>query len=198
MSVLLQFARAGVAVDEVVREGIASDGLSLSTLASVPNAVAHPALAPFVQRTTLRNPVDGLAGGTDKFNSVDDVMTSFGGLGWLHQELLPTVDFEPAVSMVLAVTLWFFRLMVKCLPFVFDDNHGLQEMESGLFDGSWKNAYIYDYWKHGNANAIKEENSVNFSQLYDAFKLMNRNMQVNQPRWLTGIVLLVALTRVCR
>jgi len=82
----------------VVRDGIASDGLGLSTLTTVEGGVAHPALAPFVQRTVVRNPVDGLLGGTDKFVSVDDVMTSFSGLGWLHRELLPTVDFEPAVS----------------------------------------------------------------------------------------------------
>ena len=50
--------------------------------------------------------------------------------------------------------------------------------ESSLFDGSWKNAYIYDYWKHGNINAIKEENGIEFNQLYDAYKMMNRNMQV--------------------
>eukprot|EP00045_Choanoeca_perplexa_P016655 m.227299 g.227299 ORF g.227299 m.227299 type:complete len:1916 (+) comp17321_c0_seq1:124-5871(+) len=144
-----KFARAGVAADEVIRDGIASDGLDLSTLSSTEAAVTRPALAQFVQATTARNPVDGLAGGTDKFESVDDIMTSFSGLGWLHRELLPTVDFQPA-----------------------------EVSESNLFDGHWKNAYVYDYWKHGNIKAIEEENGIRTNQLYDAYKLMNRNMQV--------------------
>ena len=50
----------------------------------------------------------------------------------------------------------------------------------GLFDGSWKNAYLYDFWKHGQTAAIEKENGVGPNELYDGIKLLNRNIQVRK------------------
>ena len=64
---------------------------------------------------------------------------------------------------------------------------------STTFGGTWKNAFVFDFWKHKNVEAIKAENGVHQSELYDAMKIFNRNIQVRSRDLLTIPACMLAL-----